>query len=152
MYENPYSASFEARILCATPLELVALLYDGAIEAVQGARRHLADGKVMERSRSITKAVSILSELYQSLKRQPEDELSTRLAGLYDYMQRTLLDANFRQTDSGLAETESLLKTLRDAWMQISSPLPRTNAYSGDSAGFSAASSRAQRSGWQFTA
>lgn len=127
MYENPYGTSLEARVLAATPLELVALLYDGAVEAVQAARRHLAQGNIVERGRAVAKAVKILTELYHSLNRQPADELSKRLAGLYDYMQRTLLDANFRQTDEGFAETERLLKTLREAWAQVSSqPVPQS--------------------------
>lgn len=140
MHENPYGTSLEARVLCATPLELVALLYDGAIEAVQAARRHLAEGNVTQRSRSTTKAVKILSELFQSLKREPGDELSARLAGLYDYMQRSLLDANFRQVDSGFAETEKLLKTLREAWAELCAQSPKpvapqqnSNPYTGSS-------------------
>lgn len=125
MFENPYSASLETQVLSATPLELVRMLYDAAVASVQAARGHLAQGRVVERTRSVTKAFNILAELYCSLNRDRGGELSTRLSALYDYMQRRLLDANYRQADDGLAEVEGLLISLRGAWNSINaSPTP----------------------------
>lgn len=127
MYENPYASSLETKILSATPMELVKLLYQAAIEAVQAARQHLTRGEIVERGRSVSKAVEILAELSGSLDHQKGGELSTRLAALYDYLQRTLLDANFRQADGGLATAEVLLKTLNEAWSAINAPRPDTS-------------------------
>jgi len=122
MYENPYATSLETKILSATPLELVQLLYQGAIDAVQAARRHLTRGEIAERGRSVGMAVGILSELAGSLDHEKGGELSTRLAALYDYLQSTLLDANFQQSDDGLEKAERLLKTLNEAWSAIAAP------------------------------
>lgn len=119
MYENPYVTSLETRVLSATPMELVQLLYEGAIEAVQAARQHLSQGRIAERGRSVSKAVEILSELSRSLNHTAGGDLSSRLASLYDYMQRTLLEANFSQTDGGLEESEKLLKTMAEAWREL---------------------------------
>jgi flagellar protein FliS len=128
MYSNPYASSLETRILAATPLELVRFLYEGALEAVQSARAHLAQGRIPERGQAVTKAVAILTELSLSLDVKLGGELATRLAGLYDYMQRILLDANFHQADGGLRETESLLQTLLEAWQQTSVPAQAADA------------------------
>jgi flagellar protein FliS len=100
-------------------MELVRMLYDGALDAVRAARGHLAAGRIPERGRSVAKAVEIIAELSRSLNHERGGELSVRLADLYDYMQRILLDANFRQADDGLRETESLLQVLGDAWKQV---------------------------------
>lgn len=43
-------------------------------------------------------------------------------------MQRILLDANFRQNDDGLRETEGLLQVLADAWQQASPSVEREPA------------------------
>jgi len=120
MTDNPYSKSLEARILAATPLELVVILYDEAISAVRAARSHLAAGNIRQRSRSVSRAVGILIELSRSLNFDAGGELSTRLAGIYGFMRDTLLEANFRQTDDGLATTEGLLVSLREAWSTVS--------------------------------
>ncbi|MEO8592034.1 MAG: flagellar export chaperone FliS [Candidatus Solibacter sp.] len=122
MYENPYASSLETKILSATPLELVQLLYQAAIDAVQSARRHLSRGEIAERARSVGKAVEILTELGGSLDHQRGGAISTRLASLYDYLQVTLLDANFQQADDGLEKAETLLKTLNEAWSAIEAP------------------------------
>ena len=119
MYENPYASSLDSKVLSATPLELVNLLYQAAIEAVQTARQHLTRGEIVERGRSVGRAIEFLTELSASLDHDKGGELSTRLAALYDYLQRTLLDANFRQADEGLAQVETLLKTLNEAWSAI---------------------------------
>jgi flagellar protein FliS len=119
MTENPYSKSLETRILAATPMELVVILYDEAINAVRAARSHLAAGNIRARGRSVSKAVSILIELSRSLNFEA-GELSRRLAGVYGFMRNTLLEANFRQTDDGLATTERLLISLREAWATVS--------------------------------
>jgi flagellin-specific chaperone FliS len=49
-------------------------------------------------------------------------EISGRLAPLYDYMQRRLLDANMRQVDEPLAEVLGLLTTLGEAWESVQPP------------------------------
>lgn len=122
MYQSAHETYFENRILGASPTELVNMLYQGAIGAVQDARHHLADGKIAERSRAISKACAILTELSRALDPKAGGELASRLAALYDYMRRKLLEANFRQIDQPLGEVLSLLATLSEAWAEISRP------------------------------
>jgi drug/metabolite transporter (DMT)-like permease len=43
---NPYAAYLETNVLSANPLELVCMMYAGAIEAVRDARRFLAEAEV----------------------------------------------------------------------------------------------------------
>jgi flagellar protein FliS len=122
MFQSAHDRYLESRVLSATPLELVRLLYQEAIGAVQDARHHLANGKILERSRAISKAGAILTELATALNHEAGGELAARLAGLYDYMQRKLLEANFQQVDPPLAEVLGLLATLAEAWTEISRP------------------------------
>jgi flagellar protein FliS len=134
MFRNSHDAYLESRVLSATPLELVHLLYRGAIGAVQDARHHLANGKIAERSRAISKAWAILIELTAALNHEAGGELAGRLAALYEYMQRRLLEANLQQADPPLGEVLSLLATLEEAWGEISRPpadsVPPANPWS----------------------
>jgi flagellar protein FliS len=141
MYETPYSTSLETRVHSATRLELVVMLYDAAVEAVESARSHLAGGRIKERSLAITKAAEILNELSQSLHCTPGDELSARLSDLYTYMRGLLFDANIRQSDEGLAETGSLLKTLREGWAEAAAHRPE-NVFVAAAAGAGETQSR----------
>jgi flagellar secretion chaperone FliS len=111
----------ENRILSASPIELVKILYTAANRAVQNARQHLSAGDIAARSKEITKAQEILLELGSSVDASKAPEFSERLLALYDYMQSRLTEANAQQKDSPLAEVISLLETLQDAWSQCSS-------------------------------
>lgn len=122
MWENAHDAYLESRILSANPLELIRLLYQACTAEVREARRHLAEGDIASRCRSISKAHRILSELGVSLDHEHGGELSQRLARLYDYMQRRILEANGAQQDAPLREVLGLLSTLSEAWEGISEP------------------------------
>jgi flagellar protein FliS len=119
MWNNTQDAYLESRVLTADPLELVNLLYQGCMQAVREARVHLAEGRILERSREINKACQIVIELATSLDHERGGEISQRLALLYDYMQRRLLEANMQQIDAPLADVLGLLSTLAEAWAQI---------------------------------
>ena len=109
-------AYMEEKVLSADPLELVRILYRGALEAVEQARRQLAAGNIAARSRAASKAVEILAELSASLDRERAPEVSERLAVMYDYIERRILQGNFEQVDAPFAESLQLLETLAEAW------------------------------------
>jgi len=117
----PQDAYLESQVLTADPVELVRLLYRAAANAVRSAGAHLETGRIAERSRQISKAHAILSQLSATLDRARGGTLSRSLAELYDYMQRRLLEANLRQQAAPLKEVESLLATLLEGWDQVRS-------------------------------
>jgi flagellar protein FliS len=122
MWNNGHDTYLESKVLSADPVELVNMLYEACTGAVREARYHLADGRIAERSREINKAYQILAELTLSLDHERGGEISQRLALLYDYMQRRLLDANMQQAEAPLAEVLGLLSTLSEAWAGVRSP------------------------------
>ena len=119
---SAYRSSHEIEVLSSSPVELIRLLYKGALEAVENGRIFLAKGKIRERSAAITKATLILDELTASLDLDRGGKLAADLRELYDYMQRRLTQANIEQSDSPLAEVQSLISTLSEAWNQINPP------------------------------
>jgi flagellar protein FliS len=116
MWQNARDAYLESQIMTASPIDLVRLLYQGAIAAVRDARRHLAAGDIAARTASINKASSILIELGSSLDHARGGEISLRLGRLYDYMIRRLMEGNFHKADGPLAEVLGLLTTLSKGW------------------------------------
>src|SRR5690348_13753124 len=120
MPANPYAAYLEANVLAAEPVELIRLLYRGALDAVRDARAFLAADQIPERAQAISKAVGILRELSLALNPEGEPALARDLLELYDYMQRRLLAANLDQSDVALEEVARLLTTMSEAWERIS--------------------------------
>lgn len=119
MAENPYAAYSEASMVGASPLQLVTRSYEGAIGAVQQAQRCFASGDIMGRSKAITKAVSILTELMISLDHEKGGEISANLKRLYSYMQQRLLMAHTQKVVEPLVEVVGLLSSLLEAWKVV---------------------------------
>lgn len=113
---NKYPAFLDEEVLNATPLKFVHLLYRGALDSIAAARRYLRLGDIRARSKAISKAMGIVTELSLSLNRQAGGELSKNLAELYSYIEILLIKANSEQCDPPLAEAERLLGTLEEAW------------------------------------
>src|SRR5450432_457848 len=122
MWNNGHDAYLESRVLTADPIELINLLYQACTQAVREARRHLAEGRIVERSQQINKACEVVIELASSLDHKRGGEISQRLALLYDYMLRRLLEANMQQIDAPLADVLGLLSTLSEAWVGVRKP------------------------------
>lgn len=122
MRTNPYQTYVEDEILTADPVKLIQLLYRRTAECVSEAREKLAAGDIKGRSAAITKAIEILAELSFSLDHVKGGELSARLAALYDYMQRRLIEANQQQLDAALVEVQTLAGVLDEAWSQVEAP------------------------------
>jgi flagellar protein FliS len=115
-------AYLEQKILSSDPVELIQLLYQGAIDAVLKARTFLANGDIAQRSAAISKSMNILAELEGCLNQKDGGEISRNLARLYEYMQIRLLDANMQQADGPLSEVLGLLESLADAWRHVKNP------------------------------
>ena len=114
-----YDQYLESQVFSADPVQLVRMLYRGAMDAVSAARKHLAAGAIPERSRQITKAWEILHQLTRTLNHERGGDISRDLDALYAYMSTRLLEANVQQADEPLAEVEKLLGVLWEAWSSV---------------------------------
>ncbi|GAB4404403.1 MAG: hypothetical protein OHK0021_16880 [Bryobacter sp.] len=118
-YRESESAYLEQRVFSSSPLELVCLLYEGAIDGVGSCRRFLQQGDILARGRSVARVQGILVELLNSLNGQVDADLARRLALLYDYMLRKLEEGHREQRPEPFEEVESLLKNLQEAWQDL---------------------------------
>jgi flagellar protein FliS len=86
---------------------------------VQQAQACFASDDILGRSKAISKAVSILTELMISLDHKRGGEISANLKRLYSYMQQRLLFAHTQKKMEPLVEVVGLLSTLLEAWKVV---------------------------------
>jgi flagellar protein FliS len=110
------STYLESGVMSADPVELLRMLYRGAIDAVEKARQYLRAGDIGGRSAQITKAGAIVAHLAFSINPDADPAMGRNLVELYDYIQRRLVRANLEQSDGPLAEVLQLLETLLASW------------------------------------
>ncbi|WP_273914127.1 flagellar export chaperone FliS [Burkholderia pseudomallei] len=119
----------ETGVMSASPHRLIAMLYQGARQAIAHARLHLQQGNVAARGEAIGKAIRIVeSGLQQALNLEVGGDIASRLDSLYTYMCRRLLQANVDASEPMLIEVDGLLATLEDAWTGIAPEVARMNA------------------------
>lgn len=105
------------RVATATPAELVGLLFDAGISAVEAAAKAIDEGRPADVHTCLVRAQDIVTELRCSLKLEAGD-VARNLDMLYEYVHRLLVEANVRKERRQLAEVVSLLTPLRDAWRE----------------------------------
>jgi flagellar secretion chaperone FliS len=107
-------------VMGASPHRLIAMLYQGARQAIAQARMFLQQNNVSARGAAISKAINIIgSGLQPALNKEAGGEIAHRLDALYSYMTRRLLEANAAQDETMLVEVDNLLATLEEAWVGI---------------------------------
>ena len=103
-----------------TPLELVVMLYDGALRFTGDARSAIERGDVLTRRTGITRALAIVSELQSTLDIKAGGDLAMSLDSLYTFVTDRLTEASVKQDVQPLDEAIRVLATLREGWVGIS--------------------------------
>lgn len=113
---NQHQEYIKQRVQSASPVELIRILYEAAVQSVDEAVRSLRSGDILKRGQAVTKTIEILSELRIALRYDVQQEYCRTLAGLYSYMQGQLIRAHSEQSESLLLEVSRLLQTLLEGW------------------------------------
>lgn len=131
---NAYArVGVETGVMGASPHRLIAMLYQGARQAIALARMHLQQGNIPARGEAIGKAIRIVeSGLQTALNREQGGEIATRLDALYSYIGRRLVEANAKASEPILVEVDGLLATLEEAWTGIAPEVARMTAQQAD--------------------
>lgn len=109
----------ESEILNASPEKLVQIVYNFAIQSIASARERLAKKDIPGRVYHINKAFAALMELTAGLDFEAGKEIALNYDRIYDYCRRRLIEANVKQDDAILAEVQSLIEDLQEAWQVV---------------------------------
>lgn len=98
-------------VLTASPVELICMLYEGGLAAVEVAISKLRGGDIMGRGAEITKAMNIIHELRARIDGLFAEQRQ-RLDGLYTYMHTRLLSAHIQASEEPLQEVARIFRSL----------------------------------------
>ncbi len=111
----------ETAVKTANPLQLVVILYDGAIQALKEAREHIRRKDIGNRARCLNRSVAFISELQASLNFNSSGDIAGSLNRLYDFMKQGIFKAGLEQRVEPLDQVIGLLENLRSAWGELAS-------------------------------
>ena len=106
----------QTSITDADPHKPIELLYNGAIERINMAKSRIQAKDYGGKAQLINKAIEIIGGLRSFLDFEQGGDLAARLEALYDYMERSLLEASAKNDLAKLDEVLTLLRSVKEGW------------------------------------
>lgn len=103
----------------ASPLQLVVMLYDGALRSMEAGKQAIASQDLFRQNEQLQKAQRIVSELMASLDMDRGGEVAKNLLSLYTFVYNRLVDANIEDRPEYVDEAIVVMSGLRESWVQL---------------------------------
>lgn len=110
------------RVLTAPPARIVKMLLDKALVCLGQARTALAAGEPARSAEAVGRAGRILMELRASLDWERGGEITANLDRIYGFVLSRIARATLTRTDAPLAEAETVLQPIKEAWDGVCEP------------------------------
>ena len=101
-------------------IQVVTMLYDGAINFIGKAREKMDTGDSLGKTHFIQKTTAIVQELSGSVNMEG-GEIATNLKNLYGFVLESLTKANISNNRDALNDAEKVVEILQGAWHEIQS-------------------------------
>ena len=105
------------KVNTATPAELVGMLYDAGVVAMQAGQAAVEGHNVDDAHRHLVRAQDIVHELRCSLRLDAGD-IARNLDALYEFLGRQLVAANLKKDAAIVADCLRVFTPLRDGWRE----------------------------------
>ena len=124
---NPSLSYRKSAAAGASPLRLVILLYEQALEDLRRAQEALSRGDIEGRTREINHAILILGHLQGTIDHEQGGTVAANLERFYQQIRVGLMEAQSRQSAAILEQQISHLMEVHQAWCTVEkdiAPLP----------------------------
>jgi flagellar secretion chaperone FliS len=111
----------QTQVQSRSPLELVVMLYDGAIQSADAARDALAAGNIPARRAALSRMTAIIAQLQNTLDMERGADIAENLDRIYSWAINRILDATVARDPKPIDEVRRVLENLREAWQTIAS-------------------------------
>ncbi len=114
---NSYQQYKKSNVMMANPLELVVMLYNGAIKHLHLAEIEIGNKNMESANAHLQNAQDIVMELMMGL--DLSYGIAQDLLKLYEFIHREILGINATKNAGAIGPLVKILSDLRDAWEQV---------------------------------
>ena len=111
-----YNAYKRVDVETSSQGKLIVMLFNGAIQRAEEAKRQLAKGRTEGVHNNLLRAQDIVAELRNALDMKVA--IAKQLDRIYEYFQHLLIKANIRKDSAPLEEVITHLTTMRNTWQE----------------------------------
>jgi flagellar secretion chaperone FliS len=144
-------------VMTATPQKLHLMLIEGAMRLVHRALQHWAAREEVQAVEALSRAQEIVGEILAGFDREADPSLVNRVAAIYAFVLRSLVEASFERDPKKVAGVLRVLESERQTWRQlceqtagqppVSRPTPSPAAHCAFPSGVTESLSSAPQSG-----
>ena len=103
----------------ASPLQLVIMLYDGALRFIESGKHSMAHQDFVRQNDQLQRAQNIILELMSCLDMQQGGDVAKNLLAIYTYVLEELVRGNCEDKPERLDRCMKILRDLRESWVAI---------------------------------
>ena len=118
-------------VMTATPEQLQLMLYDGAIRFATQARDALEAGHYETSYEKLSRAQAIIIEMETGLRREVNPELCDRMAAIYGFLYRKLVEASVNKETAAVDDALKVLRLERETWALLLDKINSARAQEG---------------------
>ena len=116
---NAVAAYMTSDVTHADPVQVIVLLYEGAIYRVGQAVQEMVKQNALASGIALYRALSIIAELRNSLNLEAGGEIARNLDRLYLHMHEELVRGHLAKQPEPLEKVRTLLTDLNSSWRQV---------------------------------
>ena len=109
----------ETEILTAPPQKLQLMMIEAAIRFGRRAAGHWQAGEDDQACEALIRAQKIVTELVNGLNRDESPELAGKIAAVYLFVFRSLMEAGYQRDREKLDDALGVLEVERETWRQV---------------------------------
>ncbi len=107
------------QISTASSVQVVVLLYDGAISSMKLAQEGMLALNFHDKARFLDRALRVVGELSASLNMEVGGAVAKDLQRVYEYIQFELTQANLKNEPGRLEAPIRCMSVIREAWQDL---------------------------------
>lgn len=113
-----------SQALVADKVELIQMLFDGLVDSLSVAKGHIEYKALDKKAQALNRASRIVVGLKSALDFSQGGDLANNLSELYDYTLRRIMHVNLHNDLQALAEVQSLMGEIQQAWRAVPGLVP----------------------------
>ena len=107
----------------ATPIELVVILFDAAIDDMRRAASAIQTSDIEERATAIRHAMLVLQQLQGTLDFEKGGQVAKQFEQFYNLIRAKLLESQLRNSPELMQQQIRFMSEVRDCWMHAEKQL-----------------------------
>jgi len=124
----PTQEYLKTKVMTASPEMLTLMLWDGAIRFAEQGKDAIQKKEIENSYKALVRSQRIITELTTNLKHDVNPDLCGKLAALYNFIYRRLVDANITKDVKLVDDALEIMRHQRQTWAMLMDKLTKERA------------------------